>query len=473
MQGTVSLDARARKERLTWRALVRILAEPTLAEWGLAGLSAALVIFSFPDFNLWPLAWVALVPLSAAVVRREPRGRRAFLLGWAAGTVFFYGSCYWLTHAMVHYGRLPPWVAYPLLVPGAMVVGLLPGLWSFALARLYARYGAGGAFLVAPFAWAALEWARLGVTGQLWNAIGYAQAYVPILIQPARWGGVYTVGFLTVAVNAAVAYVVLKRSARALVITVAVVACVALTIALSVTSGFHTDEASPEASAVVIAVQPNVAANFSRSAAETAELVNRHLTLSAGALREWDAAHGPSGDSTLRVKDAARGGGVQGEVVSPAPAEKLARVVIWPESPMNFTYAQDARFRELVTRFAREHRTSVLFNSLEPAPGGGVYNSAVMVDAQGRFVGQYDKIRLLPFGEYVPLPRWFPPAWLVSGIVGEFTPGAKYTLLPIGTGETRAGVFICFESAFPSIARTFTDGGADVLVNISNDGYLG
>jgi len=139
---------------------------------------------------------------------------------------------------------------------------------------------------------------------------------------------------------------------------------------------------------------------------------------------------------------------------------------------MNFAYAKDEEFRELVGSFARAERASVLFNSLEPAPGGGAYNSAVLVNEAGRLVAQYDKIRLLPFGEYVPLPRWFPPAWLVSGIVGEFTPGANYTLLPIG-GGTRAGVFICFESAFPSIARRFTGGGADVLINISNDGYLG
>jgi apolipoprotein N-acyltransferase len=150
----------------------------------------------------------------------------------------------------------------------------------------------------------------------------------------------------------------------------------------------------------------------------------------------------------------------------------VPRLVVWPESPMNFAYANDAEFRALVGEFARRERASVLFNSLEPAPAGGAYNSAVLVNEAGRLVAQYDKIRLLPFGEYVPLPRWFPPAWLVSGIVGEFTPGAKYTLLPLG-GETRAGVFICFESAFPSIARTFTGAGADVLINISNDGYLG
>ena len=138
---------------------------------------------------------------------------------------------------------------------------------------------------------------------------------------------------------------------------------------------------------------------------------------------------------------------------------------------MNFTYAQDAEFRALVGAFAREQHTAVLFNSLEPAPAGGAYNSAVLVDERGRLAAQYDKIRLLPFGEYVPLPRWFPGAWLLTGLVGDFTPGAKYPLMPLGAA--RGGVFICFESAFPAIARTFAREGADVLINISNDGYLG
>jgi apolipoprotein N-acyltransferase len=94
-----------------------------------------------------------------------------------------------------------------------------------------------------------------------------------------------------------------------------------------------------------------------------------------------------------------------------------------------------------------------------------------MVNEEGRLVAQYDKIRLLPFGEYVPLPSWLPGASSIPAMVGDFTPGVEYKLMPMG--EARAGVFICFESAFPSISRHFANEGADVLVNISNDGYLG
>ncbi|MGB7925735.1 MAG: apolipoprotein N-acyltransferase [Pyrinomonadaceae bacterium] len=422
---------------------------PTWAEAGLAALSAVLLVLSFPNFNIWPLAWVGLVPLLVTVARRRSQdGVRAFLLGWIAGTLFFYGSCYWLTYAMVRYGGIPSPIAYTLLMPGALVVGLFPGLCCLALARVVSRWGTGALF-VAPFLWATLEWARLGVTGQLWNAIGYSQAYVPQMIQAARWGGVYMVGFFIVLVNAAIAYAVLRRkSAHALIISAVVVACVLVFNWWLGSRAFATGFVEPETpAAVVIALQPNVPMEPTQSTAESEELMSRHLSLSEGALGEWERRS------------------------ASAPVENIPRVVVWPESPMNFTYTNDSEFRAEVARFSAKNRASVLFNSLEPAPAGGAYNAAVMVNEEGRVVAQYDKIRLLPFGEYVPLPRWLPGVNLVPALVGDFTPGAEYPLMPLG--EARAGVFICFESAFPAIARRFAEDGADVLVNISNDGYLG
>lgn len=450
------------KRRVTLRRWLRACV-PAKSHAALAALSAVLLILSFPDFNLWPLAWVGLVPLFIALADK-PGGRRAFMLGWLMGALFFYGSCWWLTHSMIHYGGLPRPLAFALLVPIVVIVGLFPALFSFALARLCAHWGE-IALLAAPFLWVASEWARYGVTGQLWNAIGYSQAYQPTLIQTATWGGVYAVGFFLVVVNAIVALILLKRDVRSFNIAVPVLMAAGLAFALTELFPIFTldtENSGSQPETVVIAVQPNVSVNFGRSAEETATLVNRHLTMSADALRAWEQK---------QDAEAKRETGRSRLTGTSARSPDSSRVVVWPESPMNFTYAQDAEFRQLVGEFARRMRTAVLFNSLEPAPGGGGYNSAVLVNEAGRLVAQYDKIRLLPFGEYVPLPRWFPGAWLVSGIVGDFMPGANYTLLPVG--ETRAGVFICFESAFPSIARTFTDAGADVLINISNDGYLG
>jgi apolipoprotein N-acyltransferase len=461
VQTVVSLDApktagRREKFRAGARACV-----PSRSHSALAVLSAFLLVLSFPDFNLWPVAWVGLVPLLVAVVRVRRAGQ-AFALGWLAGALFFYGSCWWLTHSMIHYGGLPRPVAYALLVPVVLIVGLFPATFAFALARLCARWGV-YALLAAPPLWAASEWARLGATGQLWNAVGYSQAFHPDIIQPATWGGVYAVGFFIVVTNAVIALLLLRRDARSFNVAVLALIATGSIFLLQQFSGHPDSSSEPNVDAVVIAVQPNVSVNFARSTEEIAALVNRHLTMSADALGEWERKQAGE-DRREDVQSAQSGDAIE-------RAQSVPRLVVWPESPMNFAYAKDEEFQTLVGQFARAERTNVIFNSLEPAPAGGAYNSAVMVNEAGRLVAQYDKIRLLPFGEYVPLPRWFPPAWLVSGIVGDFTPGANYTLLPLGA--TRAGVFICFESAFPSIARRFTDAGADVLINISNDGYLG
>jgi apolipoprotein N-acyltransferase len=153
------------------------------------------------------------------------------------------------------------------------------------------------------------------------------------------------------------------------------------------------------------------------------------------------------------------------------PGDEKARLLIWPESPMNFAYGGDSQLRERLAAFAKENKTSILLNSQEVAPNDGIYNSALLINEEGSLVAQYDKIRLLPFGEYVPLPQWLPGAGLIRALVGDFTAGNNYRLMPVG--RVHAGVFICVESAYPSIARRFTTQGADVLINISNDGYLG
>lgn len=407
---------------------------------GLALLFALLLILAFPDFNLSLLALIGFVPLLVLIARKPVPGR-SFLYGWLGGSVFFYATCYWLTYSMVHYGGIPKFAAYLLLIPGSLLMGLFPALFALTLARLVRTWGAAALF-VSPLFWVSLEWVRLSITGQLWNAIGYALAYHPALIQTARWGGVYAVGFVIVAVNAAIAFVVLKRSTRAAAVGVIVIAgAAAVVVTAIVPARLSAPTNSPDQIDVaVVALQPNVPMEPAKSAAEMQELVTRHLLMTKGALAE--------------LKN-----------------DGVPRLVIWPESPMNFSYGTDSQFRDLVGDLARQNHTSILFNAQERAPNEGWYNSALLVNEQGRLVAQYDKIRLMPFGEYVPLPHWLPGAENVRAIVGEFTPGTRYTLMPINSKHV--GVFICIESAYPWIAGRLTGEGADVLVNISNDGYLG
>jgi apolipoprotein N-acyltransferase len=406
------------------------------SDWLLALGSSLLLILAFPDFEIWPLAAVGLVPLFI-VVGLRPQPLRSFFLGWLTGTVFFYGSCYWLTFSMIHYGGIPTPLAYLLLVPVPLLVGLFPAFFAFVLARAVKRWGT-WALLTAALIWPALEWVRLGVTGQLWNALGYSLAYKPSLIQSASWGGVYAVSFVLVAINAAIAFVLLKRTVKATILGVAVIVVVAV---IAIEKGrTQIRPLTTRNDPVVVALQPNVPMDLVKSTAEMKALTDRHVSMTEAALNSLPETSSP-------------------------------RLVIWPESPMNFTYATDSQLRELLVNFATKHHASILFNSQEPAPNDGIYNSALFVNERGELIGQYDKIRLMPFGEYVPLPRWMPGANLITAIVGDFTPGTRFTLMPVG--NSRAGVFICVESAYPYIVRNLTNEGADVLINISNDGYLG
>ena len=412
---------------------------PTSSEWIAAAASALLLILSFPNFELWFLAWVGLVPVLVMIARR-PSPLRALILGWAMGTVFFYTTCYWLTYSMIHYGGIPTVVAYLLLVPAAIVIGIFPGLALMLTAHTLKRLGL-GAVLLAPVFWITCEWLRLGVTGQLWNALGYSQAFQWWVVSPANWGGVYAVSFMIITVNSVVVLMIMKRSRWTFATMVGVLAAVFFVTMLSKflpvdKSGFSSD--NPE-SICVVAVQPNVPMTFDKSVDEMKELLDRHLSMSLTGLKQCSERHN-------------------------------SRLVIWPESPMNFRYASDRSFQELVTGFSRENRTYLLLNSLEPAPAGGAYNSALLINGDAPII-QYDKIRLMPFGEYVPVPQWLPGASLIGGIVGEFTPGDKYTVMSVG--GFRVGVFICIESAYPWIAREMTSRNADLLINISNDGYLG
>ena len=203
---------------------------PSRVEWALAALTTGFLILSFPNFESWFLAWVGLVPLLVAIARRPSPGR-ALILGWATGTVFFYATCYWLTYSMIHYGGLPTVLAYLLLLPGAVVVGIFPGLFA-ALTALAIRHWGHMALLLAPVFWASLEWTRLGVTGQLWNALGYSQAYHSTLITPANWGGVYAVSFIILAINVVVALLIIRRTRWTVAASSLIVMFVLLTIAL-------------------------------------------------------------------------------------------------------------------------------------------------------------------------------------------------------------------------------------------------
>src|SRR5205814_10386445 len=194
---------------------------PSAAEASLVSGSALLTVLSFPDFDLWFLAWISVAPL-LIVVARANKSRRGFLAGWLWGTIFFYGTCWWLTYPMIHYAHIRAWLAYPLLLLPILLVALFPALGCVFASRLIARFGVTALILV-PFLWVSFDWLRYIVTGQVWNAIGYSQAFPPMMIQTASWGGIYSVTLLVLVSNAAIALFLIRRRLLIPIVCIAVV----------------------------------------------------------------------------------------------------------------------------------------------------------------------------------------------------------------------------------------------------------
>ena len=161
------------------------------------------------------------------------------------------------------------------------------------------------------------------------------------------------------------------------------------------------------------------------------------------------------------------------------PIEKSGErenLIVWPESPAPF-FTNDPRFREPVSELAKQAGSWVIAGSIginpatRSAGGSQIFNSAALISPQGEWTARYDKVHLVPFGEYLPFPKLFAFAGGLTKEVGEFQRGTSRA--PMVAGNERLGVFICYESIFPNEVRKFAEKGADVLVNISNDGWYG
>ena len=418
---------------------------PNWKNAALALLGAVLLILAFPDFDYWFLAWFALVTLMWAVEREKESTSRSVLVGWIFGTAFFFGTCWWLTYAPITYAGFPPIVAYLLFFCVAAVAGLFPATFAGVLSALLRRFGS-VAMLAAPFVWVATEFLRYWVTGNNWNALGYSQAFTRTVITIASTGGVLAVSWVLALASCVFAYVILANKRESVTGTFFVAIPLAVTVtALGLGSFPFTNRQDSgvmivdEAFRSVVAIQPNIPMS-GLTYEKWQELRTRHVKQAESAL------------SSIRY---------------PKGFHIRATTVIFPESPMNFMYETDAETREFIDGFARRNDVSVIFNSAEPDADGKFFNSAVMVGPQGGEIAQYDKIYLLPFGESVPAPL----RAIVPAFVGSFSYGSEYDLLPLG--DAKAGVMICFESHFGELSREYVRNGADVLIEMTNDGYLG
>ena len=399
-----------------------------------------LLALSFPKFGSPWLAWVALVPLVEALERQavEPQAiRRAAVLGWITGLVYFAGTLYWTADVMAMFGGIP----YPLAVPiGGILVAYLalyPSL--FAATTMVSRrlYGPAGLWL-APIAWVATEWLRgVVLSGFPWALLGYSQAGVAPVAQAASLAGVYLLSALLVFV----AVVVVRARAdegrgrwTAVAVGVVVVGTLTAWGARRMASGDLLADGTP---LTVALAQGNIAQSM-----------------------KWEAGHA---DSILGIYlDQTREAQAQG-----------AALTIWPESSTPFFFEEHAPGRDRIFDAARRLNQWMLFGSdqIEWTQPRRYYNAAFLVTPSGATQAVYRKVRLVPFGEYVPLKRLlFFVAPLVES-VADFTPGAG--VVPLQMGDHTISTAICYEVVYPHLAREAVLAGSELLTTITNDAWYG
>jgi apolipoprotein N-acyltransferase len=449
--------------------------------WGAAGLSAILMELPFPLAGPLPpwrslIAWFGLVPLLWAVLSPQRDGcvrplRRAFLLSYLSGFLWYMGNCYWVRDTMSRYGDMPPLAPTLLLVAFSLVLGLYFGL--FGLGVMLVRRATGSvrlALMAAPFLWVAIDLLGARFTSVPWDQLGYSQVDNGVSNLLAPWTGVYGITLLLVAANALLASGLIMSGQPGKWTQLRwMLAAIGAVVFVRGATGTMWNAPNLPTSATAVLVQPN---------------------LDVGAENNWSSP----GEWDGHLADFARLAGQQckpyiaGIPQTGAPTPEIAcppypthpDLVVWPESPAPFVES-DPRFQQSIATLARSMQAPMIVGGIGSEYTSDVqasqdYNSAMIFTPEGSRIGRYDKIHLVPFGEYIPFKNLLVFARKLTGRVSEFTRGTdrRVFVLPTQTAaHHRYGIFICYEAVFADEVRHFARNGAEVLVNISDDGWYG
>lgn len=409
--------------------------------------STALQVLIFPMTGPLPvwrawLAWAAFVPLLIAMFE-ESAGARAFarctLLAYLSGVLWYVGTCYWVYPAMHVYGGISAPVSAFIVLLFALYLGLYHAAFGALCVGLFRILPKWAAWLMLPCTWVAVELARARITSFPWDLLGYSQVDNLFLTRLAPLTGVYGISFVVMAVNCGFAAAVLSRGRRRQVI-LGIASAVTLACLIS---GFLSHPPAEPTSQTAVLLQPDLTPG-----------VDDRRTSPSAMLAEF---------AEISLHPANHGAGM--------PA-----VVLWPESPAPFE-TNRPEFTADLSLLAVDERATVIAGAVgadldQHAPNGyHVYNSAAVFSPGRGLVGRYDKIHLVPFGEFVPYADLFAFARGLTEAVGMFDRGkVRSSILSDGH---RYGIFLCYESIFGDEVRAFVEGGAQVLVNLSDDGWYG
>lgn len=402
----------------------------------LSVLSGILTAFSFPDVAIGWLAFVAPVPLVLAAAWAS-RDREAVLSGWIASSVAWLINVPWVIPVMSKYGGLPYPVGVSIYIAMAIYLGVFGALFAWIVYRLAPRSAGVGAWLAIPAAWVAVEWARTWLlTGFPWHLAAEALIDLPSLAMPARWIGPYGLGFLVLLVATLIARTAEGwldgRSATPFLMAAGIMLGCWYGIGRAALVSVRLSTES-ETKMTVAAIQPNIQQEVRWDPAQTLEIFE-------GVVAQTDEA-----------------------------TAKGAALVVWPESTVPLIYDETPFWKSYVESTTRLTGADVILGSVARTESGERYTNSALLVRDGATTGRYDKIRLVPFGEYVPLKKALFFAEKLVRAVGDFEFGDDPGPLP---GRVPYGLAICYEVVYPSIPAESVRRGAELLVTITNDAWF-
>ena len=387
----------------------------------LAILTGVLMALLFPPYNLVWFAPIALTPLLIACAREESRWWR-FAYGYGAAIVYWVLLCHWIQWTMEHHGGMSgalAWLCFALL---CLLKSLQMGAFALLSGSVIRRW-----FAIPAIAalWVVLEWTH-ACSGFEWLNLGNAASDLSLPLRLAPVTGVWGISFVFALMGTVVASLILRLHRHPAVWLLALPCLVLLP-----------DLPAPrKGTAGAVVVQPNIDDEtvWSQELIDNTERQMRLFSL-----------------------------GVAGR-------DHSTDMIVWPEVPAPF-YESDSAFVDQLSSIAKQAQAGVLAGVVaRSARNGPPLNSALLIDENGNRVSRYDKVNLVPFGEYVPWP-FGAIAEKVSTEAGDFTPGRGVVVSRLGGHGV--GTFICYESVYPNYIRQFASSGAEVLFNISNDSWFG
>lgn len=413
----------------------------------LATASGFLLTGSFPQTGISWLAWFALLPLLVSI--RDLDFRQSFRLGLLTGLVHYLTLLYWISFTMETYGHLPVYLSVPVLFLFSFYLAFYTALFSGLLSRISSRPLF--SFFMIPVLWVSVEYLRSSLfTGFPWELIAYSQYKSLYIIQISDILGPYGISFL-IAMSNALLFIGFSYAAGNIgnekKISIRHVA-ISLFVFIFALAGFlYYGKLRLEKTEKLI----------SDSAGITVSVIQGNISQS----EKWDPA--------FQLSTIKKYFNLSREAATNKPD-----LIVWPETAAPFYFQHDTVLTKKVQNGGAETGTGFLIGSPSFIRDGKdlqFYNSAFMLDPEGKVTGKYDKVHLVPFGEYVPFRKWLPFLGKMVEQVGDFSAGKKGRT--VGFNGHSIGVLICYELIFPYLSRAEVINGAGLLVNMTNDAWYG